>query len=421
MDLLMIGLSHQTAPVAFREQVALDEAGVVRTLNTLRETPHVGEALVLSTCNRTEVYAAVDPTPGDDDTLFDVLADQSGVPRDELRAHTYNRRHLEVAEHLFMVAGGLDSMVVGENQIQAQVREAYTRAVACRTNGPLINKLLHWSLRVGKQVRTRTGIGQGRLSVASVACDLAEKIFADLADRSVLLVGAGDTGELVVTHLRDRGVQNLAITNRTAARAEELVGRLGGRAVPYERLWEALAGTDVLLTSTSATEPIFTPDNISAAVGRRAAPLFVIDIAVPRDVAPGVDGLRNVFLYDIDALQEVVHASIDRRRGEVHRARAMVASEVAKFDGWHRQQQVTPTIVQMREQFERIRTDEMDKLRGNLSEEDFEKVQRATHALVNKLLHHPTVQMKQAARRKDSGTLITAFRQLLGLDEEPSR
>jgi len=416
MPLVMIGLSHQTAPVAFRERVALDEAGVVRTLTRLRESAGVREALVLSTCNRTELYAWEDD--GDTALLLDALADHSGVPRTEIEAFCYRRADAEVAEHLFMVASGLDSMVVGENQIQAQVREAYTRAVACRVNGPTINKLLHWSLRVGKQVRTRTGIGEGRLSVASVACDLAEKILSNLEERAVLLLGAGETGELVARHMLDRGVRSLSITNRTAERAEELAARLGGKAIPFGELWEAVGSADVLITSTSAPEPVVTTARLSDAMGRRRSPLFVIDIAVPRDVEPAANDLRDVFLYDIDALEEVVRSSIDRRRGEVHRARAMVRAEVAKFADWQRSQQATPTIVQMREQFERIRCAEMEKLEASLSSEDFERVDRATRAMINKLLHHPTVTMKQAARGADSGQLIRAFRQLLGLDEE---
>ena len=416
MPLVMIGLSHQTAPVAFRERIALDEAGVVRALTQLRESAGVREALVLSTCNRTELYAWADE--GEVTLLLDVLAGQSGVPREDLDAHCYSRTDSEVAEHLFMVTSGLDSMVVGENQIQSQVRDAYSRAVACRVNGPTVDKLLHWALRAGKRVRTRTGIGEGRLSVASVACDLAEKILANLENRSVLLIGAGETGELVVRHLLDRGVKSLAIANRTAERAEELTSRLGGRAIAFDDLWDAIGLADVLITSTSAPDPIITSDRLSSVMARRRTPLFIIDIAVPRDVEPAVPGLRDVFLDDIDALEDVVKTTIDRRRSEVHRARAMVRAEVVKFGEWQRSQQATPTIVQMREQFERIRSAEMEKLEPSLSKEDLERVDRATRAMLNKLLHHPTVTMKQAARRSDSGQLIQAFRQLLGLDEE---
>ena len=412
----MVGLSHQTASVEFRERIALDQAGVVRTLTQLREATGVAEALVLSTCNRTEMYAVVQGS--DSDVLLEVLSDSSGVPRHEIEAHLYWRREQEVVEHLFMVAAGLDSMVVGENQIQAQVREAYSRSVACRTNGPVLNKLLHRSLRVGKQIRSRTGIGQGRLSVASVACDLADKILSNLDRRSVLLLGAGETGELVVRHLRDRGVRCVTIVNRTPRRAEELAAKLGGKTLPYEGLWDAIGQVDVLITATSATEPVITTEHMTPIAIRRRTPLFIIDIAVPRDVESEVNALRDVFLYDIDALEIVVEASMGRRRAEVHRARAMVAAEMAKFDGWQRSQRATPTIVQMREQFETIRSEELEKLRTSLGDDDYARVERATHRMVAKMLHHPTVQMKQAARRPDSGPLLKAFRQLLGLEEE---
>ncbi len=417
----MVGLSHQTAPVEFREQVALDQAGIVRTLNGLREDHSTAEALVLSTCNRTEIYAVFTDDGDHHAELSDLLASGTGVPREQLGDHIYRRSDRDVVEHLFMVAGGLDSMVVGENQILGQVREAYSSAVTCRTNGPLVNKLLHRALRVGKQVRTRTGIGAGRTSVAAVACDLAEKIFSDLTSRSMLLVGAGETGELVARHALDRGIRELRIANRTKARAEELVGRLGGEAVSWDGLWDAVAAADVLVTATAATEPVITAGPMRQAMGRRQAPLFIIDIAVPRDVDPAVDSLPDVFLYDIDALQEVLREGSERRRGEVHRARAIVAAECDKFIEWHRRQGVTPTIVQMRDQFEGIRATELERLRDKLAEEDFERVERMTRAMVNKLLHHPTVQMKQAASQPEGGSLVKALRLLLGLDEEGGR
>ncbi len=417
----MVGLSHQTAPVEFREQVALDQPGIVRTLNSLRETPTVTEAIVLSTCNRTELYAIYNDDEGHHDELADLLFSGTTLPRDLLENHVYRRSDREVVEHLFMVAGGLDSMVIGENQILGQVRDAYTHAVTCRTNGPLVNKLLHWALRVGKQIRTQTGVGEGRMSVAAVACDLAEKIFADLEKRSMLLVGAGETGELVARHARDRGIGRLLITNRTYERAEALAEELGGTTVAWDDLWSAVAEADVLVTSTGATEPVITAAPLKRAIAHRRNPLFVIDIAVPRDVAPDVDRLDDVFLYDIDALQEVVKEVVERRSGEVHRARAIVSAELDKFVEWHERQEVTPTIVQMREQFEGVRQAELDKLRGKLSDDDFKRVDGVTRGMVNKLLHHPTVQMKQSASRSEGGTMVRALRLLLGLDEERGR
>jgi len=417
----MVGLSHQTAPVEFREQVALDQPGIVRTLNSLRETSTVVEAMVLSTCNRTEVYAVYSDDDGHHDELADLLASGTTLPREELDGHVYRRSDRDVVEHLFMVAGGLDSMVIGENQILGQVRDAYSHAVTCRTNGPLVNKLLHRALRVGKQVRTQTGVGEGRMSVAAVACDLAEKIFADLDERTLLMVGAGETGELVARHALDRGIRQLLITNRTYERAEAVAEELGGTPVPWEQLDEALNDTDVLVTSTGATEPVITAPLIRRAVARRKTPLFIIDIAVPRDVDPDVDRIEDVFLYDIDALQEVVKEVVERRRGEVHRARAIVAGECDKFLEWHRRQGVTPTIVQMREQFEGVRQAEIEKLRGKLSDEDFKRGDGMTRGMVNKLLHHPTVQMKQSASKPEGGSMVKALRLLLGLDEEGGR
>lgn len=421
MRLSLLGLSHQTAPVAFRERVALDQHGAGRLLHRLRETPGIEESLVISTCNRTEIYAV-----GDDDfdalePMATLLGEQTGVPRDELDAHTYRRRERDVVHHLFLVASGLDSMVVGENQILAQVKEAYSTAVATRSKGPLIDALMHRAFKVGKQVRSRTGIGRGRLSVAGVACDLAEKIFHDLAGRAVLLVGAGETGELVITHLQERGVTDITVTNRTLSRAEELSVRFGGRAVPFDELWTAVGRADIVITSTSAPEPVITAEPLRRALGRRDHPLFVIDIAVPRDVSHDVDDLSDVFLYDIDALQTVVRETIDKRRGEVHRARKMVADATDRFVEWQRSQAVAPTIVQVREQFEAIRQQELDRLKPKLTAEDYEEVEKATRAMINKLLHHPTVHIKQAAKKPDSGPVLAAFRLLLGLDDERRR
>ncbi len=421
MRLRMVGLSHQTAPVAFRERVALDQDAAVRTINRLREQQDVAEAFVLSTCNRTEVYAVLLRDDAPEQILVDALAAEADVERREIDQYLYRRRDADVVEHLYMVAGGLDSMVVGENQILAQVRDAYSTSVACRANGALVNRLMHSALRVGKQIRTRTGIGEGHVSVASVACDLAEKIFADLSGRSALLVGAGETGELVVTHLLGKGVRDLRIANRTASRAQALADRFGGRAVPWDRLLEAVARVDVVISCTGSPEPVLTAEDLRGALRGRHGPLFAIDIAVPRDVEPAAGELEQVFLYDLDALRSLVDQSVDRRRAEVHHARQIVADEVAKFVAWHRSQQVTPTIVQLREHFEATRVAEIEKLRRDLSEEDFARVDRATRAMVNKLLHHPTVQMKQAARRPDSGLLLKAFRQLLGLDDEEPR
>lgn len=418
MALALLGLSHQTASVDFRERVALDQHGAVRLLNRLRETPGIEESLVISTCNRTEIYAVAQDDLDILEPMAALLADQTGVHREELDAHVYRRADRDVVHHLFMVASGLDSMVVGENQILGQVKEAYSNAVTTRAKGPLVDALMHRAFMLGKQVRTQTGLGRGRLSVAGVACELAEKIFHDLSTRKVLLVGAGETGELVITHLKEHGVTDITVTNRTLVRAEELSVRFGGRAVPFDGLWDAVGQAEILITSTAAAEPVITAEPLRRALGRRATPLFIIDIAVPRDVAADVDDLADVFLYDIDALQTVVRETIDKRRGEVHRARAMVAEATDRFVDWQRSQAVTPTIVQVREQFEAIRHDEIEKLKGQMTAADFEVVDRATRAIINKLLHHPTVHIKQAAKKPDSGPVLQAFRLLLGLDDE---
>ncbi len=413
----LLGISHNTAPVAVRERIALDGMRARQLLDRLRSTPGVAEALVLSTCNRTEVYAVFDDGEPDPGRLLVSLCDVTGEAAATLEGHVYRLQGADVAHHLFSVAAGLDSMVIGESQILAQVRAAYAASVAARASGAVLDAMLHRAFRVGKAVRSRTGVGCGRVSVGGVACDLADKLFGGLGSRSVLLVGAGETGELVARHLVEDGVGELWITNRTGSRARDLVSELGGRAIPWDRFDRTLGSADVVITAVAAAEPILSAARLARARAGRDEPLLLIDIAVPRNVCEDVSGLHEVYLYDLDALQEVVRGADERRCEEVHAARAIVGDEVAKLGAWLRQQRVNPAIVQLRQQFEAIRQAEMEKLRRDLDPEALAQVDRATRALTNRLLHHPTVGLKHAARRPDSEPLLAAFLRLLGLED----
>jgi glutamyl-tRNA reductase len=415
MRLAMIGISHATAPVAARECLALDDTARARVFDDLAENAGVLEAMVLSTCNRTEIYALLDEQTAHDDLVRALRAGSGQAPAD---AEEYLFRHCgdDVAEHLFSVVSGLDSMVLGESQIVAQVREAHRSAAEAGLSGKVLDGLLRRALKVGKAVRNRTEIGAGHTSVAGVACDLARKVHDDLDRRTVVLIGAGETGELVVRHLLDSGVGELLIVNRTHGRALALAERLGGEAWPFEQLAEAVGRADVLITSTAAPRPLITSALLARAIPGRQRPLFIIDIAVPRDVSPDVDSIDEVYRYDLDTLSGLVEANLGSRCQALHAAREIVAAEVDKFAGWLRQQAVTPTILQLREQFESVRQLELEKLRSGLSDEDFRQVERATRAMVNRLLHLPTVQIKQAAREAESEPLVKAFRFLLGLD-----
>jgi glutamyl-tRNA reductase len=415
MRLAMIGVSHATAPVAARECLALDEEARVRVFDHLAGASGVLEAMVLSTCNRTEVYALLDHQ-APDDGLIRALRAGTGRATAGAEDYLFRRSGDDVAQHLFSVVSGLDSMVLGESQIVAQVREAHRSAADAGLTGRVLDGLLRRALKVGKAVRNRTDIGAGHTSVAGVACDLARKVHGDLDQRTVVLIGAGETGELVVRHLLDSGVGDLRIVNRTRERAQDLAERLGGHAEPFEDLADWVGRADVLITSTAAPHPIITAELLGGAIAGRQRPLFIIDIAVPRDVSPDVDAIDEVYRYDLDTLSGLVQTNLGSRCQALHAAREIVAGEVEKFAGWLRQQAVTPTILQLREQFEDVRRLELEKLRSGLSEEDFRLADRATQAMVNRLLHLPTVQIKQAAREAESEPLVKAFRFLLGLD-----
>lgn len=418
MHLAIVGLNHKTASVEVRERVAFTEASIERALSTLIVQDCVEESLILSTCNRTEVYCVFKTGCFDTQLLRRFVADSNGLCCEEIDPYLYELSNREAVQHLFRVVSGLDSMVVGENQIAAQAKQAYRIATTVKATGPILNKLFHVAFRVGKKVRSQTGIGTGSLSISQVACDLAEKIFRRLSERSVLLIGAGENGELTAKILKGRGVQRLFITNRTLATAHQLAQKIGAEAVPFEDLARILADVDIIISSTGAPEAILGPEQITPVLSRRQLPLFVIDLAVPRDIDPAVDRLNNVFLYDLDALQGVVEKSLDHRSGAAHQAKQIVTAEVDRFVTWHTGQKATPTIVEMQARFDAIRQAELDKIRDKMTDEQYELVEAATRAMMNKVLHTPILSIRDAASHGDQRRLIKAIRTVLGLGEE---
>ena len=418
MHLSVVGLNHKTASVSVREKVAFSPEKAERALLSLSSQDCVTESLILSTCNRTEIYVVFKPGCYDPDLIRNFVSDINNVCCDEINPHLYEMSNAGVVEHLYRVVSGLDSMVVGENQIAAQAKEAYRIATTVKATGPILNRLFHTAFRVSKKIRTQTGIGAGSLSVSQAACDLAEKIFRRLAERSVLLIGAGENGELTARSLKDRGVGKLLITNRTFEKARALADKLNAEAVDFNQLTDALSRVDIVISSTGAQGTVVDYSHVKAALAKRQLPLFMIDLAIPRDIDPLVDQIDNVFLYDMDSLQQEVNKSLQRRSDEAHKAKSIAADEARKFLNWQNGQKATPTILEMQQRFDHLRMSELEKIREKLDPEQFELVDLTTRAIMNKVLHTPISTLRNAAQKGDEKGLIKVLRSALGLGEE---
>ncbi|HEV2985188.1 MAG TPA: glutamyl-tRNA reductase, partial [Vicinamibacterales bacterium] len=382
-------------------------------------------AVVVSTCNRAELYVACDDAAATRADLVAFLSEFHGVQISELASHIYDVHGLEAARHLFRVAGGLDSLVVGEPQILGQVKDAHTAAADAQTVGPVLNRLFHSSFAVGKRVRTETGLGSGAVSVSYAAAALARKIFGDLRGRSVAVVGAGEMGKLTALHMRSHGVHTVTIVSRTmahAARAAESIG--GASAAPWDELDTVLGAADIVITATGAAAPILTKAHVEAVMRpRRNRPLFVIDIAVPRDVEPAAGEIEQVFLYNIDDLQATVRENLARRSSEVARAEAIVGEEVDKFAAWLRSRSAIPTVVALRQRFEAIRRAELERLEFKLSTlppDARARVDEITHLIIEKLLLTPTEQLKSLGDSDTVSAYAEALTRLFDLSDSPA-
>jgi len=410
-------MSHRSAPVEVRERVAFPPCAGRTFLRRLKDEGAVAEAVLLSTCNRTEVYAVVE----DEDArgrVLDLLAEDRGVGRASLERDTYWLTDAGAVRHLYRVASSLDSMVVGEGQILGQVREAYRAATEEHCAGQILNRLFHTSLRIGKKVRAETGIGDSSLSVPRVAVKLAEEVFGSLAGRRALVLGAGDMSELVVKHLKSRGVSELLIANRTLERARLLARRVGGRDISFGDLAAELPRVDVVVSSTGSGEWVVGSETVAGVIKSRQDPLFFIDIAVPRDIDPVVQNLSNVYLYDIDDLQAVVERNAEGRQEAAEAGEAMISPAVLEFTGWLSTLHVVPMIQELRDGAEQIRRHELALAlkRLDLSPEEAASVERMSHSLVNKLLHGPIQEIKARAEAGSPLESAEIRRRLLALD-----
>jgi len=403
MTLALIGINHKTAPIELRERVAISREELPDVTRALAAVPGVAECMIVSTCNRVEILTAID-SPSIDLTGF--LQEHFALDPALLAPHLYQHRDQQAVRHLFRVAASLDSMVVGEPQILGQVKEAFAVARTAGTVGGQLEHLLQSAFAAAKKVRTETEIGSSSVSIASVAVDLARKIFGSLSGRTVFLVGAGKMSELAARHLVQQGADAILVTNRTLERAQRMADQFHGRVIPFEQLYEAASDADIVITSTGAPHPIFRKEHGQAFLHRRRnRPMFFIDIAVPRDVDPSMNKLEGIFVYDIDDLQAVAASHMAERSREATDAEALIAAEVERFDQRQRTVNVAPAIVALQHQAEELRQAELRRIQSRLSTltpEQAAAVEALTRGLVNKFLHPPMQALKQAARENDS-------------------
>jgi glutamyl-tRNA reductase len=416
MKFQLIGVNHKTAPVEVRERLAIPESRLPDACKKLVEHPAVDEGMIVSTCNRVEFIANMKNGAGD---LREFLRDYFQVDLSQFENHLYEFREDDVIRHVFRVAASLDSMVVGEPQILGQVKEAYATARAVGAVRAQLDQLLTRAFAVAKRVRTETAVGSSSVSIASVAVELAKKIFGSLNGKSVYLVGAGKMSELAARHLLSNGASSLFVANRTYDRAIRMAQKFNGQAIEFSRIYDTCDRADIVITSTGSPHFIFHPEHGEKLMAlRRNKPMFFIDIAVPRDVDPEMNKLDGIFVYDIDDLQQAVVSHVADRRKEAEKAEAIVNGEVVRFQARLQALDVVPTIVSLQDHLETIRQAEIDRVRGRLgpltADQEF-AVEALTRGIVNKIMHTPISTLKTAAREPESTTVIELVRRLFNL------
>jgi glutamyl-tRNA reductase len=421
-ELLALGVSHKTAPLELRERLALTEGRAAGVTRELVETDAIREAAAISTCNRTELYLyAADPVAAESEALA-ILAREAEIRPTELVGHLYSLRGAAAATQLYRVAAGLDSMIVGEAEVQGQVKRAYELALVEGVTGPILNRLFRGALAAGKRARNETRVAEGALSVPQVAVELAQRTLGDLARRRVLVVGAGETAELTARALAARGVEAVFIANRRYDRAIGLAQRFGGRAVRFEELPEQLASADIVVASTSSPHHVIERDALAEVLADRGGrPLILIDLAVPRDIHPSCRELGGVSVFDMDDLQALVERNTSGREGEARRADVLLRGEVERFERWLATQDVLPTVAALRRRADEVVAAvlaENESRWESLGGVDRKRVEVLARAVASRLLHDPTLRLKRATGDQDSYLYVHVLRELFGLDPE---
>ena len=417
MRLSLIGLSHKTAPVEVRERLAFDDGDLGEALKSLAGFEGVSGAMILSTCNRVEVLAE-----GTDEHLIrEFLCSYHRVPADSVNDYLYGYRNDDVIRHVFRVAASLDSMIVGEPQILGQIKEAFRVAQDAGTTGSHIGSVMNRAFAVAKKVRTETAIARSAVSLSYAAVELARKIFGDLAGKTVMIIGASKMGELAAKHLKRSGVRSVMVTNRTFERAVELARVFEGAAIPFDRLGDHIDRADIVISSTGAPHFVITRPQAERIIRRRKnRPMFFIDIAVPRDIEPAVNGVDNVFLYDIDDLQQVVDENLGERLSEAARAEEIIDLEVEAFCSRLRSRDAVPAIVELQQALEALRLGEIERYGkdlGALSREQREALDRITKSMIRKILHSPISELKEIARHSDPQPRLDLIRKIFNVKD----
>lgn len=423
MNLLAVSINHRTAPVELRETLHLSQDEIKQLLKGLKDGL-LSEGFIISTCNRTEIYGfPVDPRTNFRDLQNFLIENKpvNGINTSNFQ----NFFSCGAVNHLFKVSAGIDSLLLGDNQILGQVKESFQIAEDFEFAGFLMKRVFDSAIKVGKRAKTETVISDGAITVSYAAVQLIEKIFSNLSKKSALVIGAGETGEIAAKHLRDKGIGNLTVTNRTLERAEKLAQSVRASIIPFQYFKEQLHDFDIVISATSAPELILTYNDVKAAMKKRNnAATCMMDIAVPRDIDPKVRDLDNVFYHDIDSLQIIVDQNVRKRQSEIPKVRAIIMEELVNLFSWYNSLEVTPTIKLLRQHFEDIRADEFEKLKNKFSSEDIEKLEIVTKRIINKILHHPTMELKKISENgtgsQESVIKVNVIRSLFGLDDKES-
>ncbi|MBW2238860.1 MAG: glutamyl-tRNA reductase [Deltaproteobacteria bacterium] len=421
LDIVLMGLNHKTAPVTLRECLAFSEDETFAALKAFQESPAISEAMLISTCNRVEVLMATSDTSNAADTVRVFFSEFKNLPVSEFEKSLYIHEGDDAVRHIFRVASSLDSMVVGEPQILGQIKTAYQIATSKKTSGVLLNKLLHRTFSVAKRVRSETGIGDHAVSISYAAIELGRKIFGTFEEKKVLLIGAGEMAELAVEHLIRNRTGNILVANRTFKNGVELAKRFNGQAIRFEEITGFLEHVDIIISSTGSPDYVVTRDQVKGIIRRRRnRPLFFIDIAVPRDIDPEINRLTNSYVYDIDDLKGIIDENIEDRNREGIKGERIVDEAVISFRHWFESLDVIPTIVELRNKMEDIAKGEMKKTLQTLkhfSDDDQQAIGRMTNAMINKILHDPTLLLKSNGHHQNKSVYLDVTRKLFKLDE----
>lgn len=421
LEIVLLGLNHKTAPVELREKLAFSSQEAIDAIEALQKKSILKEVLLFSTCNRVEILLVTQNSSDAATAVKTFLSEFKNIPTSQFESSLYIHEGDQAIRHIFRVASSLDSMIVGEPQILGQYKDAYRTATKQKSSGVILNRLLHKAFFVAKKVRNETGIADSAVSISYAAIELGRKIFGDLEGKQALLIGAGEMAELAVEHLIRNRVSDIYVANRTFERGVDLAGKFNGKALRFEEITDSLEYIDIIISSTGSPDFVITRDQVKKSMRtRRNQPIFLIDIAVPRDIDPDINRINNAYVYDIDDLKDVVDDNVENRQKEAVKGERIVDEAVIKFLGWYESLDAIPTVVDMRNKASNIAKAEVEKTLQSLphlSKEDSQAVYKMADALINKILHDPTVYLKSDGCQKDKSLYIDITRKLFNLDD----